>query len=241
MRTIRSRTAAAATAALLAGLSLSACQGDSEAASGTPSGARPEAGATASGATESGAASSGATANGKPGGTGKTQGEGSGNGQGASGGQGKGAGKGGGTADGSAATCTGANTKAVITKVTRPINHLLLTITNTGSRSCDAYSAPLLRFDDEQSATRIMEDSKPQAVVTLAPGRSAYASILLSGEGGDDSGGRTAQRLEVHFAPRSGSGSTGTPLKLTLPAGTHKDNDAAVTYWQGSASDALQH
>ncbi|MEU8918036.1 DUF4232 domain-containing protein [Streptomyces nigrescens] len=237
MRTIRSRTAAAATAALLAGLSLSACQGDSEAASGAPSGARPEAGAT----------SSGATANGKPGGTGKTQGEGSGTGKGASGGQGKDAGKGGGTgksggtADGSAATCTGANTKAVITKVTRPINHLLLTITNTGSRSCHAYSAPLLRFDDEQSATRIMEDSKPQAVVTLAPGRSAYASILLSGEGGDDSDGRTAQRLEVHFAPRSGSGSTGTPLKLTLPAGTHKDNNAAVTYWQGSASDALTY
>ncbi|MCR8575760.1 DUF4232 domain-containing protein [Streptomyces sp. Isolate_219] len=236
MRTIRSRTAAAATAALLAGLSLSACQGDSEAASGTPSGARPEAGATASGATESGA-----TANGKPGGTGKTQGEGSGTGQGASGGQSKSAGKGGGTADGSAATCTGANTKAVITKVTRPINHLLLTITNTGSRSCHAYSAPLLRFDDEQSATRIMEDSRPQAVVTLAPGRSAYASILLSGEGGDDSGGRTAQRLTVHFAPRSGSGSTGTPLELTLPAGTHKDNNAAVTYWQGSASDALTY
>ncbi|MGY5125317.1 DUF4232 domain-containing protein [Streptomyces nigrescens] len=230
MRTIRSRTAAAATAALLAGLSLSACQSDSDAASGTPSGARPEAGATASG---------------EAGGTGKAQGEGSGTGPGASGGQSKDAGKAGGTgskqgtADGSSAACTGANTKAVITKVPRPINHLLLTITNTGSRSCHAYSAPLLRFDDEQSATRIMEDSQPQSVVTLAPGRSAYASILLSGEGGGDSGGRTAQRLAVHFAPRSGSGSAGTPLELTLPAGTHKDNNAAVTYWQGSASDAL--
>ncbi|MFI2264378.1 hypothetical protein OHU45_31985 [Streptomyces tubercidicus] len=61
------------------------------------------------------------------------------------------------------------------------------------------------------------------------------------GEGGADSGGRTAQHLTVHFAPRSGSGSTGTPAKLTLPAGTHTDDDAAVTYWQSSASDALTY
>ncbi|MEU8785354.1 DUF4232 domain-containing protein [Streptomyces sp. NPDC048637] len=233
MRTIRSRTAAAATAAVLAGLSLSACQ-SSGAVSGTPAEARTEAGPTPSG---------------EAGGTGKGHGEGPGTGQGAAGGQSGGTGKAGGktggknqgAGDGSSATCTGENTKAVVSKVARPINHVLLTITNTGSRSCDAYSAPLLGFDDEQSTTRIMEDSKPQSVVTVAPGESAYASILLSGEGGGDSGGRTARNLTVHFAPRSGSGSVGAPLKLTLPAGTHKDDKAAVTYWQSSASDALTY
>lgn len=238
MRTIRSRTAAAATAVVLAALSLTACESDSDAASGGQSAARPESGAPS----QSG---------GEGGGTGKADGEGSGSGsssgQGASNGQGKGTGKTGGAGanqgagSGSSGACTGANVKAVVSKVKRPINHLLLTITNTGSRACDAYSAPLLGFDDDQSTTRIIEDSKPQSVVTVAPGRSAYAAIQLSGEPGGDTHGRTAQQLTVHFAPRNGSGSVGTPAKLTLPAGTHKDDNAAVTYWQSSASDALTY
>ncbi|WP_406474118.1 DUF4232 domain-containing protein [Streptomyces platensis] len=246
MRTIRSRTAAAATAVVLAGLSLTACESDSDAASGGQSAARPESGAPS-------------RPGGDTGGTGKADGQGSGSsgsgadsgsgsGQGASSGQGKGGGKTGGGAganqgagSGSSGACTGATVKTVVSNVKRPINHLLLTITNTGSRACYAYSAPLLGFDDDQSVTRIMEDSKPQSVVTVAPGRSAYAAIQLSGEPGGDTHGRTAQRLTVHFAPRNGSGSVGTPAKLTLPADTHKDDNAAVTYWQNSASDALTY
>jgi len=243
MRTIRSRTAAAATAVVLAGLSLTACESDSDAASGGQSAARPESGAPSQPGGDAGGT----------GGTGKADGQGSGSsgsgsGQGASGGQGKGGGKTGGGAganqgagSGPSGPCTGATVKTVVSNVKRPINHLLLTITNTGSRACYAYSAPLLGFDDDQSVTRIMEDSKPQAVVTVAPGRSAYAAIQLSGEPGGDTHGRTAQRLTVHFAPRNGSGSVGTPAKLTLPANTHKDDNAAVTYWQNSASDALTY
>ncbi|WP_435603903.1 DUF4232 domain-containing protein [Streptomyces sp. bgisy130] len=242
MRTIRSRTAAAATAVVLAGLSLTACDSDGNAASGGRSAPRPESGAPS-------------TPGGEAGGTGKADGEGSGSGsgQGASSGQGKDAGKTGGAGksngsganqgagNGSSGPCTGANVKAVVSKVKRPINHLLLTITNTGSRACDAYSAPFLGFDDDQSTTRIIEDSKPQSVVSVAPGQSAYAGIQLSGEPGGDTHGRTARKLSVHFAPRNGSGSVGTPAKLTLPADTHKDDNAAVTYWQSSASDALTY
>ncbi|MFE7545038.1 DUF4232 domain-containing protein [Streptomyces platensis] len=245
MRTIRSRTAAAATAVVLAGLSLTACESDSDAASGGQSAARPESGAPSQ--PGGGAGGTGGTGNADGEGSGSGSGSGSSSGQGASSGQGKGGGKTGGAGanqgagSGSSGACTGANVKAVVSKVTRPINHLLLTITNTGSRACDAYSAPLLGFDDDQSVTRTMEDSKPQSVVTVAPGRSAYAAIQLSGEPGGDTHGRTAQRLTVHFAPRNGSGSVGTPAKLTLPAGTHKDDNAAVTYWQSSASDALTY
>ncbi|GFE18474.1 hypothetical protein Sgleb_65210 [Streptomyces glebosus] len=241
MRTIRSRTAAAATAVVLAGLSLTACESDSDAASGAQSAARPESGAPSQ-------PGGGAGGTGKADGEGSGSGSGSSSGQGASSGQGKGGGKTGGGAganqgagSGSSGACTGANVKVVVSKVKRPINHLLLTITNSGSRACDAYSAPLLGFDDDQSVTRIIEDSKPQSVVTVAPGRSAYAAIQLSGEPGGDTHGRTAQRLSVHFAPRNGSGSVGTPAKLTLPANTHKDDNAAVTYWQSSASDALTY
>ncbi|WP_328546224.1 DUF4232 domain-containing protein [Streptomyces platensis] len=250
MRTIRSRTAAAATAVVLAGLSLTACESDSDAASGGQSAARPESGAPSQpggGAGGTGKADGEGSGSGSGTGSGSGSGSGSSSGQGASSGQSKGTGGSGGAGanqgagSGSSGACTGANVKAVVSKVTRPINHLLLTITNTGSRACDAYSAPLLGFDDDQSVTRIMEDSKPQSVVTVAPGRSAYAAIQLSGEPGGDTHGRTAQRLTVHFAPRNGSGSVGTPAKLTLPAGTHKDDNAAVTYWQSSASDALTY
>jgi hypothetical protein len=137
--------------------------------------------------------------------------------------------------------CTGANTKVTVSKVSRPINHLLLTVTNTGSKACNAYHAPLLRFDDGQAATQIMDESKPQAVVTLAPRQSAYASILLASA--DDSGenGGTAKTLAVMFAPRDGSGSIGNPDVLTLPAGTYIDDTAAVSYWQSSMSDALTY
>ncbi|MFG2828497.1 DUF4232 domain-containing protein [Streptomyces sp. NPDC048434] len=128
MNTIRPRTAIA-TVALVAGLSLTACQNDARPGAADP-------------------AASGKTANG---GSQSTHGGNSG----------------GSSAPGA---CTNANTKVVVSKVTRPVNHLLLTVTNTGSGTCDAYGAPVLRFDDEQAAVQLVEDSRPQAVVTLAAG-----------------------------------------------------------------------
>ncbi|MFB6438837.1 DUF4232 domain-containing protein [Streptomyces sp. NPDC056411] len=233
MRSLRARTTVA-TVAALASLSLSACE-DLTKTTPTPRTDGTNAGAAAS----------------QPGGAGdgddQAHGTQHGDGKGASGHRNGSSGKPGnggaaaGTGDGSLAPCTGSNTTAVVSKPTRPINHLLLKVTNKGSHACQAYFAPLLRFDDEQAATRTIEDSKPQAVVTVAPGGSAYASIMLSGAGGGDTGGRTAKRLTVYFAPRSGSGSTGEPSRLTLPSGTHKDDNAAVTYWQTSASDALTY
>ncbi|MFE2229919.1 DUF4232 domain-containing protein [Streptomyces kronopolitis] len=227
---IRPRTAVAATAAALAALSLSACDGSS-------SDARSPGQAVAEGATA------------RPGDNGTGNGTGTGNDSGTDSAPSAGknsalakspaAGKSPGKGSGSSDACTGDNVTAVITKVPRPINHLLLTITNKGSRACNAYFAPALRFDGDQSATQVNQDSKPQAVATLAPGRSAYAGVLLSSAAGGDHG-RTARKLTVYFAPRSGSGSTGAPVTLSLPTGTYKDDNASVTYWQDSAADALQ-
>ncbi|MFE3250482.1 DUF4232 domain-containing protein [Streptomyces sp. NPDC059209] len=133
-------------------------------------------------------------------------------------------------------TCTASNTKVTVTDVARPINHLLVTATNTGDRNCDAYYAPLLGFDDAQSVTRINEDSKPQAVVTLAPGESAYASIALGGDGSPDI---AAYRLSVHFAGRDNQGSVGSAANLTLPEGTMISDSTSVSYWQSTMADAL--
>ncbi|WP_381795249.1 DUF4232 domain-containing protein [Streptomyces niveus] len=133
-------------------------------------------------------------------------------------------------------TCTGANTKVTVTDVTRPINHLLVTATNTGSGNCHAYYAPLLGFDDAQSVTQINEDSRPQAVVTLAPGESAYASIALGGDGSPDI---AAYKLSVHFAGRDNQGSVGSAANLTLPKGTMISDSTSVSYWQSTMADAL--
>ncbi|WP_329541385.1 DUF4232 domain-containing protein [Streptomyces sp. NBC_01358] len=138
-------------------------------------------------------------------------------------------------------TCDGGNTRTAVTTVSRPLNHLLLTLTNTGDRTCYAYYAPGLRFDDAQAAFPVLDDSKPQAVVTLDPGQSAYAGIGLTGEPGAGPSPREATRLQVHFSARSGEGSTGTPVSLTLPSDTYWDDNGFVTYWQTEMADALTY
>ncbi|MFE5963821.1 DUF4232 domain-containing protein [Streptomyces sp. NPDC056463] len=138
--------------------------------------------------------------------------------------------------------CTGVTAKVVVSKVSRPVNHLLLTVTNTGSRACNAYGAPFVGFDDAQAPVRVLEESRPQAVVTLAPGDSAYAAVTLSGErGGDpDAHGRTVRKVSVHFAPGDGSGgSVGSGRTVAAPSGTYADDDATVTYWQREMDQAL--
>lgn len=136
--------------------------------------------------------------------------------------------------------CTGAHVKVTVTKVPRPVNHMLLTATNTGSVPCNAYGAPYLRWDDAQAATAFLDASKPQAVVTLAPGESAYAGIMYQSADGSGSGGNTARSLGVLFGNRAGNGSTGPSVQLKLPnGGVHTDSSAWVTYWQSRSKDAL--
>ncbi|MFJ4973495.1 DUF4232 domain-containing protein [Streptomyces sp. NPDC088755] len=134
-------------------------------------------------------------------------------------------------------TCTTANTTVTVTKVSRPVNHLLLTLKNTGSGLCDAYHAPHLGFDGAQSVFPILESSKPQAVVTLAPGEEAYAGIGLTGEPGQGKLHK-GKNLSVHFAKKNGS-TYDTPVKLKLPAGTYWDDNGFVTYWQSDRATAL--
>ncbi|MEU9009637.1 DUF4232 domain-containing protein [Streptomyces sp. NPDC048479] len=235
MRNTRIRTTAVAATALLAALSLTACQSDDDAknpgASVSPTADRSKPAADPTSTPAGSGKGNGGSSSGSAAGDGKSKDKD------------KDESKGKGNSDPGPVTdaCSGANTKVTVSKVTRPINHLLLTVTNTGSKACNAYHAPLLRFDDAQAVTQVMEDSRPQAVTTLAPGESAYASILLSSADGSGKDGYTAKRLTVHFAPRSGSGSTGTPVGLALPAGTYADSTTAVSYWQSSMEDALTY
>ncbi|MEV0783158.1 DUF4232 domain-containing protein [Streptomyces sp. NPDC050423] len=259
MRSNRIRTTVIAATALLAALSLTACSGDSGSSESSKAGAAapvantidkqatsqpesqpesqpqtaaPEEGATDAPATNSGTKTSGSgtTKNTAP--PAKSEAK---NTSGSTD-------KAGNTASSSKrVTCTGSNTKVTVTKVSRPINHLLLTVTNTGSQLCDAYYAPKLRFDDAQAVFPILNDSQPQAVVTLDPGQSAYAAIGLTGEPGSGPAPRKGNHLQVNFAGKNNVGSTGAPAELTLPANTYWDDNGFVTYWQTEMADALQY
>ncbi|MGW1072261.1 DUF4232 domain-containing protein [Streptomyces sp. NPDC002537] len=137
------------------------------------------------------------------------------------------------------AACATATTKVTVQTVNRPINHALLTLTNTGSKACNAYAAPYLGFDAEQQVgARILKDSRPEAVVTLAPGESAYAGIGLSRGDGTADHGRTVGTLRVSLADRNGS-ATGKPATVALPKGTYVDDSAFVTFWQADPAAAL--
>ncbi|MFD9864483.1 DUF4232 domain-containing protein [Streptomyces alboflavus] len=135
-------------------------------------------------------------------------------------------------------TCTAANTKVTVKKVDRPVNHLLLRAKNTGTKTCYAYNAPYLRFGQSQSATAVLRESMPQAVVTLKPGKSAYAGIRTESPEGTD--GFRTKKLGVLFSNRAMNGGAGSMTKPKLPAGgVYVDSSAFVTYWQTKASDAL--
>ncbi|MFF8729106.1 DUF4232 domain-containing protein [Streptomyces sp. NPDC015171] len=138
----------------------------------------------------------------------------------------------------SVVTCTTANTKLTVTEVSRPINHLLLKATNTGTKPCYAYIAPFLRAGaDAQAPLAWAEETTPQAVVTLEPGKSAYAGITTSTPEGE--GGGKEKTLGVFFADRKGD-AIDKEKTLKLPNGGVFFNSAAtVTYWQDNAQDAL--
>ncbi|MEU8761102.1 DUF4232 domain-containing protein [Streptomyces sp. NPDC048659] len=130
--------------------------------------------------------------------------------------------------------CTVPGTKIVASRVSRPVNHLALTVTNVGKRPCNALNAPFVGFDEPQAAIRTVEESKPQAVVTLMPGESAYASLILTGEPGPDTHGRTIRTIKVSLTRNDST-------TVAAPSGTFADDGAAVSYWQRTLEEALAY
>ncbi|WP_282686753.1 MULTISPECIES: DUF4232 domain-containing protein [unclassified Streptomyces] len=233
MRTNRIRTTAIAATALAAALSLTACGGDDEAMGTKPAGAAET--ATPAASDTDGTAQQDTPESGAP----ETQTVPT---------QGKHAGGNGDNrskkpeaapnaeAAASIPACTPKNSRVKVSPVSRPINHLLLTVTNTGTKDCAAYYAPFLRFDDAQAVYPILDDSKPQAVVTLSPGEEAYAGIGLLGEPGEDEPVKS-DGLGVIMVDRNNKSKGETTLKL--PAETYTDSRGFVTYWQSDVENAL--
>ncbi|MFJ4950415.1 DUF4232 domain-containing protein [Streptomyces sp. NPDC088760] len=231
LRTSRTRLAGAAATVVLAALSLTACQdGTGVHASGTPAAATTTANSPsappASGTAPSGTGSSTPQARST---TGTTRPAASTSTSKAR------------VPAGRPVTCEGSNTKTVAAPLNRPVNHMLLTVTNTGRATCYLYGYPAVRFGEAQAVPPVIEASQPQAVVTLEPGESGYASVNLSATDGSGSNGHTVNSLTVSFRGRSGNESVGTAAHPSLPAkGVYVDDSLKVTYWQQSMDDAVQ-
>ncbi|MGI5529042.1 DUF4232 domain-containing protein [Streptomyces syringium] len=130
--------------------------------------------------------------------------------------------------------CTADNTRITAAPLTRPLNHMLLTITNTGSKMCDLKGYPIVKFEGAQSVPPVMEATKPQAVTSLAPGKEGYAAVILSAGDGSGGEGRTAQSLEIGF-----QGSDKMAEAALQAKGVHIDDSLRVTYWVTTIEDAL--
>ncbi|MGC4914870.1 DUF4232 domain-containing protein [Streptomyces albogriseolus] len=243
MRTSRLQLLAAAGVAV-ASLALTACQDGTgtrdEGASASQPVASAPSGASSQAPEESasGSGGNGSTANGSGGPGGDASGSGD------SGSKGSSAGTSDGSEDAPATfnPCNGANTSVTAAPVSRPVNHMLITVKNTGAKNCDLTYYPVLRFDEMQWVPQPIEDSKPQAVVTLGPGESAYAGVVLSAADGSGSGGATGKKLTVGFQARTPNSDGGPAAIPSLPAkGVYYDSSLTVTYWQSSMDDALAY
>jgi hypothetical protein len=236
VRTARriTRTRLFATAALCAAtLSLTACESgtDNAGSDTTPTAATAPASSGGSAPqTTAGTAGKGATnASHETGGAGTSGAKGSSAGSAGS------AAQGGSEDSGKPAQCTAGTTKIKATVVSRPINHLLLTATNTGSAACVLPPYPAARFGDAQSVPPVAESTKPQSLTVIEPGKSAYAGVLLSAGDGSADNGHTVHSLTVPFEDDS-------IATVALPSdGVYVDDSLTVTYWLTSMDQALEY
>ncbi|MEV6313305.1 DUF4232 domain-containing protein [Streptomyces sp. NPDC051840] len=137
--------------------------------------------------------------------------------------------------------CDGSNSRVKLTTAPRPVNHMLLTVTNTSSQACSTYHYPFVRFGEAQSTPPVFEASKPQAVVTVLPGESAYAGVLTSSADGSGTGGYSTKKATVHFQGRDAGGSTGPSANAPLSKAVYVDSTLKVTYWQTDIDTALMY
>ncbi|GJF27059.1 MULTISPECIES: DUF4232 domain-containing protein [Streptomyces] len=249
-RTTRTRLFAATTVALAA-LALTACEGGSDtgaesgpSTSATATGQNtPSAGASAS--TGGDKSSSGTTTGSGTDTHGSTGSSGSNGSAGSSGSGGKDASSGsaggnsGSGAQGSddeddmPGKCSASDVKITAQKLSRPLNHLLLTATNAGSKTCMLPPYPAARFGEAQSVPPVAEATKPQSLTGVAPGESGYAGVLLSAGDGSGENGYETNTLTIPFED-------GSIATVALPAGgVYVDTALTVTYWQTDVDAAL--
>lgn len=132
--------------------------------------------------------------------------------------------------------------KITVVPVREPINHVLITATDTAQRRCRMNGYPALRLGaDQQAPTAPMAATKPATPVVLAPGASAYAGLTTSAADGSGRHGRNEPTIELQLLTgEGGSDPKAAPVKLAMPKDSaYVDDSASVTYWVGDQQTAL--
>ncbi|MFH8371390.1 DUF4232 domain-containing protein [Streptomyces sp. NPDC018031] len=143
-------------------------------------------------------------------------------------------------ADASIPDCSALSMNMAVQSVQRPINHLLLQATNESDAPCAIYGYPYLGFGEEAQSTVVpLESSKPQSVVVLKPGETAYAGIMTSLADGSGSEGYEADSVKVYLSNSQQDDSLDEETTLKLPQATHVDSSAWVSYWQSNVDDSI--
>ncbi|MGW8066746.1 DUF4232 domain-containing protein [Streptomyces ziwulingensis] len=237
-RTTRRTRLFAATTVALAAFALTACEGDGS-DTGAPAGSSSvPAGEQANPSTDGGDATRSDSSGSDPSDSGVSDSGSSDSGSSDSGssdsGSNTGASGSGGQDDGDMpGKCSASDVKITATKVSRPLNHLLLTATNSGSKTCMLPPYPAARFGEAQSVPPVAEATKPQSLTGVEPGKSGYAGVVLSSGDGSGENGYETNTLTIPFED-------GSIATVALPSGgVYVDTALTVTYWQTSMDAAL--
>lgn len=122
---------------------------------------------------------------------------------------------------------------------TKDDSKLLLTVTNTGTKPCTLRTHPVLRLEDGHGRlVSVFAHSKPQTEVTLAPGKEAYAGLLLRQS--DKSVSTLVKNMALAPHGQRPDHNTGEGVLLEMPkGGVYVDDKARVTYWNSSSEAAV--
>jgi hypothetical protein len=123
-----------------------------------------------------------------------------------------------------------------------PINHVLISATNTSRLPCRLNRYPLLRtFQAEKAPIGAVESTKPATPVLLAPGAKAYAGLMTNSADGSGKNGKNIPLLILQLQPSdAGAGGVGRPASVAMPQNAqYVDSSAFVSYWESDMQSAI--
>ncbi|MEU7294064.1 DUF4232 domain-containing protein [Streptomyces exfoliatus] len=239
MRTHKSTVLAAAAFAALS-LGLTACGGGDTGAKDAGSASSSQSAAGTTGTTTGGGTAAAGEADqtgaksgsGSTGGSTATGGSTSG-GTGATGSTAGGGSTTGGKTSATAPACAYGDVKVTAAKADEvPTEHIVLTATNTSSRSCTLLQYPLIAFGPIQTAKDVpaVAKSKPAAPVVLKPGAPAYANVRIA-LGGVHEDNKVVREFNVNLFAAGGPAEGSIVVKA--PAGGLAVDEAVAKtgYW----------
>ncbi|MER6154149.1 DUF4232 domain-containing protein [Streptomyces sp. NPDC001868] len=234
--TARSRRITAVLAALSLGIvALTACAGDAEkdtaspSTSASPSTAGKDKGADASSTADPGGGSDDSSGNGGSSGSGGSTPSASAPGSEESGSDG---GQDDDGQDGGVGMCETSDLSYSVTVASKPVNHALLTATNKSGDPCLLSANELvITIPELDGAAEHMGPTGEDWI--LNAGERAYAGIMFSRA--DTEGGKSADEVEVALTASE------SPATVPISGGPVTVNDGAVTSFLGTAEDALSY